>query len=61
MAPYKPILIGKFFNKLPNTKASYLPERSEKRRGYAGGISELGAIKVESDVAGLVDVVVRCE
>ena len=61
MAPYKRILIGKFFSKLLNTKVSYLPERSEKRRGYAGGISELRAIKVECDVAGVVDVVVRCE
>ena len=59
MALYKRILIGKSFHKLLNTTASYLSELAEKRREYAGIISELGAIKLESDAVGVVDIVVR--
>ena len=61
MAPYKQILIRKVFNKLLNTTASYLSKLSEKQGGYAGRISESGAIKLESDVVGVVDMVVRGE
>jgi len=39
--------------------ASYLSKLLAKRRGYARRISELGAITLESDVVGVVDVVVR--
>ena len=49
--------IGKFFSKLLNTMASYLSELSEKRRGYAGRISEWEPSNFESEVAGIVDVV----
>jgi len=37
-----------------NTTASYFAKLLEKRRGYTGRISELGAIKLESDLAGIV-------
>jgi len=60
MTPYKRILTGKVFNKLLNTTASYFSKLLEKRIwGYAGRISELGAIGLERDVAGVVGVVVR--
>src|SRR5712664_3257900 len=60
MIPYKRILTGKGFNKLLNTTASYLSKLLEKRIwGYAGRISELGAIRLEKDIAGVLDVVVR--
>ena len=59
MAPYKRILTRKVFNKLLNTRASYLSKLLEKRRRYVRRISELGVIKLESDVAGIMDVVVR--
>ncbi|PWW74812.1 COG4-domain-containing protein [Tuber magnatum] len=60
MTPYKRILTEKVFNKLLNTTASYSSKLLEKRIwGYAGRISELGAIRLERDVAGVVGVVVR--
>ncbi|RPB00043.1 COG4-domain-containing protein [Choiromyces venosus 120613-1] len=60
MTPYKRILTEKVFNKLLNTTASYFSKLLEKRIwGYAGRISELGAIRLERDVAGVVGVVVR--
>lgn len=59
MAPYKRILGKKVFNNLLNIMASYLSKRLEKRRGYARRISELGTIGLESDISGVVDVVVR--
>ena len=42
-----------------NTKANYLAELSKKRRGYTRRINELGAIKLDRDVAGVVDVLLR--
>lgn len=59
IALYKRILTRKVFNKLLNTRASYLFKLLEKRRGYVRRISKLGVIKLESDVAGVMDVVVR--
>lgn len=60
ITPYKRILTEKTFNKLLNTTASYFSKLLEKRIwGYAGRINELGAIRLERDVAGVVGVVVR--
>ncbi|PUU81814.1 hypothetical protein B9Z19DRAFT_1121716 [Tuber borchii] len=59
MAPYKRILTEKVFDKLLDATVSYLSKSPEKRRGYAGRISELGAIRLGSDVAVVVDAVVR--
>ncbi|CAZ84937.1 unnamed protein product [Tuber melanosporum] len=60
ITPYKRILTEKIFNRLLNTTASYFSKLLEKRIwGYAGRISELGAIRLERDVAGVVGVVVR--
>lgn len=60
MTPYKRILTVKMFNKLLNTTASYFSKLLEKRIwGYSGRINELGAIRLERDVAGVVGVVVR--
>lgn len=56
----KRILTGKVFDKLLNTMANYLSRPLAKRIwGYAGRISELGAIRLESGVGGAVDVVVK--
>ena len=51
-------IVARFSSKLLNTTAGNLSGLSEKQRGYAGRLSELGATKLESDVAGVVDVVV---
>lgn len=60
MTPYKRVLTEKCFNKLLNTTAMYFSKLLEKRIwGYSGRISELGAIRLERDVAGVVGVVVR--
>lgn len=60
MIPYKRVLTEKCFNKLLNTTAAYFTRLLEKRIwGYSGRINELGAIRLERDVAGVVGVVVR--
>lgn len=60
MTPYKRVLTEKCFNKLLNTTAAYFSRLLEKRIwGYSGRINELGAIRLERDVAGVVGVVVR--
>lgn len=60
MIPYKRVLTEKCFNKLLNTTAAYFSRLLEKRIwSYAGRINELGAIRLERDVVGVVGVVVR--
>lgn len=60
MTPYKKVLTEKVFGRLLGTTAGYLARLLEKRIwGYAGRVSELGAIRLERDVAGVVGVVVR--
>lgn len=60
MTPYKRILTARMYSKLLGTTAGYFSRLLEKRVwGYAGRINELGAIRLERDVAGVVGVVVR--
>lgn len=60
MIPYKRVLTEKTFAKLLSTTAGYFSRLLEKRIwGYGGRINELGAIRLERDVAGVVGVVVR--
>ncbi|KAH0610841.1 uncharacterized protein H6S33_011268 [Morchella sextelata] len=60
MTPYKRILTARMYSKLLGTTAGYFARLLEKRVwGYAGRINELGAIRLERDVAGVVGVVVR--
>lgn len=60
MTPYKRILTARMYSKLLGTTAAYFARLLEKRVwGYAGRINELGAIRLERDVAGVVGVVVR--
>lgn len=60
MIPYKRVLTEKCFNKLLNTTAACFSRLLEKRIwSYSGRINELGAIRLERDVAGVVGVVVR--
>ncbi|KAA8913258.1 COG4 transport protein-domain-containing protein [Sphaerosporella brunnea] len=58
--PLKRIMTEKTFNRLLVTTANYFSKLLEKRIwGYSGRINELGAIRLERDVAGVVGVVVR--
>jgi hypothetical protein len=60
MNPLKRILTEKTFIRLLGTSANYFSKLLEKRIwGYSGRINELGAIRLERDVAGIVGVVVR--
>jgi hypothetical protein len=60
MNPLKRIMTEKTFQRLLVTTADYFSKLLEKRIwGYSGRINELGAIRLERDVAGVVGVVVR--
>lgn len=60
MMPLKRILTDKAYTRLLATTANYFSKLLEKRIwGYSGRINELGAIRLERDVAGIVGVVVR--
>ena len=60
MTPSKRILTDKAYTRLLATTANYFSKLLEKRIwGYSGRINELGAIRLERDVAGIVGVVVR--
>ncbi|KAF8245857.1 COG4-domain-containing protein, partial [Wilcoxina mikolae CBS 423.85] len=60
MNPLKRILTEKTSIRLLNTTANYFSKLLEKRIwGYSGRINELGAIRLERDVTGIVGVVVR--
>lgn len=60
MTPLKRILTEKTFNNLLGTTAGYFSKLLEKRIwGYSGRINELGAVRLERDIVGIVGVVVR--
>lgn len=60
MTPLKRILTDKAYTRLLATTANYFSKLLEKRIwGYSGRINELGAIRLERDIAGIVGVVVR--
>jgi hypothetical protein len=60
MNPLKRIMTEKTFQRLLVNTANYFSKLLEKRIwGYSGRINELGAIRLERDVAGVVGVVVR--
>jgi hypothetical protein len=60
MKPMQRILTEKAFNRLLGTTANYFSKLLEKRIwGYSGRINQLGSIRLERDVMGIVGVVVR--
>lgn len=60
MTPIRRILTARNFEKLLSTTATYLSKVLEKRIwGYHGRVNELGAVRLERDIANIVGVVVK--